>query len=414
VTLRLYDTRRGGLHPFEPIPGRDRVGLYVCGVTPYDTGHLGHAFTYVSFDVLHRYLEYLGHDVTYVQNLTDVDDDMLRKARETGEDYLALGSRWVTTFLTEMAGLNWLPPDQLPRATQHVPQMIALIEKLLDTGLAYTADGQVYFHVVADPNFGEVSHVPRDEMLAIANERGNVPDMPGKRDPLDFVLWQRSLPDEPSWESPWGAGRPGWHIECSAMSMTYLGNRFEIHGGGADLAFPHHEAERAQSEGATGERPFVSWWMHTGMLHEGGAKMSKSLGNLILVRDLLRDHSGDAIRHYLVSNHYRTEVHYDAGALQRSAEAAALLRAASTRAGDPGLGELAPALVEARDRFLAAMDEDLDTPAATVVLESVARMALETDDEAYASQAGALVRELGGRILGLRLASVPERSTVAA
>ena len=256
--------------------------------------------------------------------------------------------------------------------------------------------------------------MPREEMLAIANERGNVPDMPGKRDPLDFVLWQRSLPDEPSWESPWGPGRPGWHIECSAMSMTYLGNRFEIHGGGADLAFPHHEAERAQSEGATGERPFVSWWMHTGMLHEGGAKMSKSLGNLVLVRDLLQDHSGDAIRHYLVSNHYRTEVHYDADALERSARAAALLRAASARAGEPGAGELAPALVEARDRFLAALDEDLDTPSAMVELESLARMALETGDDALAAQAGAQVRELGGRILGLRLATVPERSTVAA
>ena len=414
MTLRLYDTRRGGLHPFEPIPGRDRVGLYVCGVTPYDTGHLGHAFTYVSFDVLHRYLEYLGHDVAYVQNLTDVDDDMLRKARETGEDYLALGNRWVTTFLTEMAGLNWLPPDHLPRATQHVPQMIALIEKLLDGGLAYAADGQVYFSVSADPAFGEVSHVPRDEMLAMANDRGNVPDMAGKRDPLDFVLWQRSLPDEPSWESPWGPGRPGWHIECSAMSMTYLGTRFEIHGGGADLAFPHHEAERAQSEGATGERPFVSWWMHTGMLHEGGAKMSKSLGNLVLVRDLLRDHSGDAIRHYLVSSHYRTEVHYDADGLARSAKAAALLRAASARTGEPGLGDLAPALAEARDRFLAALNDDLDTPSAMVDLESVARLALDTDDDTIAAQSGALVRELGGRILGLRLATVPERSTVAA
>jgi L-cysteine:1D-myo-inositol 2-amino-2-deoxy-alpha-D-glucopyranoside ligase len=413
VTLRLYDTRRGGVHPFEPIPGRDRVGMYVCGVTPYDTGHLGHGFTYVAFDVLHRYLEYLGHDVVYVQNLTDVDDDMLRKARETGEDYLALGNRWVTTFLTEMAALNWLPPDHLPRATQHVPQMVALIERLLDTGCAYEADGHVYFSVAADPRFGEVSHVPRGEMLALANERGNVPDMPGKRDPLDFVLWQRSLPDEPAWDSPWGAGRPGWHIECSAMSMAYLGNRFDIHGGGADLAFPHHEAERAQSEGASGERPFVGWWMHAGMLHHDGAKMSKSLGNLVLVRDLLRDHSSDAIRHYLVSTHYRTELQFDADALERSARAAALLRSASVLAGEAP-SELVPEVAGARERFLAAMDDDLDTPTAMAELEALARLALDTDDAALASQAGGTIRELGGRILGLRLASVPERSTVAA
>ena len=180
MTLLLHDARRGGLQPFVPAGDRSTVGLYVCGVTPYDTGHLGHAFTYVSFDVLHRYLEYLGHDVVYVQNLTDVDDDMLRRARETGEDYLALGNRWVTTFLTEMAALNWLPPDHLPRATQHVPQMVSLIERLLAAGCAYAGEGHVYFDVSADPDFGEISHVPREEMLAIANERGNVPDMPGK------------------------------------------------------------------------------------------------------------------------------------------------------------------------------------------------------------------------------------------
>ena len=418
MTLRLHDARRGGLHPFEPIPGRDRVGLYVCGVTPYDTGHLGHAFTYVSFDVLHRYLEYLGHDVAYVQNLTDVDDDMLRKARETGEDYLALGNRWVTTFLTEMAALNWLPPDELPRATQHVPEMIALIERLIDAGHAYVADGYVYFSVASDPAFGEVSHTPRDEMLAIANERGNVPDMPGKRDPLDFVLWQRSLPDEPTWESPWGPGRPGWHIECSAMSMAYLGNRFEIHGGGADLAFPHHEAERAHSENATGERPFVGWWMHAGMLHQGGEKMSKSLGNLVLVRDLLRDHSADAIRHYLISHHYRTEVHYDADALARSDAAVAHLARANARAEETAEewdGHLPPseAVRAARRRFLEALDDDLDTPKALGELDLLASMALETDRQ-VAVNAGIEIRELGGRILGLRLATVTERSPVAA
>jgi len=408
VTLRLHDARRGGLHPFEPIPGRSSVGLYVCGVTPYDTGHLGHAFTYVSFDVLHRYLEFLGHDVTYVQNVTDVDDDILRKARETGEDFRTLGDRWVATFLSEMAALNWLPPDHLPRATQHVPQMQDLIAALLTNGLAYAAEGNVYFSVAADSRYGEVSHLDRAEMLPIANERGNVPDMPGKRDPLDFVLWQRSLPDEPSWDSPWGPGRPGWHVECSAMSMAYLGDQFEVHGGGADLIFPHHESENAQSEGATGRRPFVAFWTHAGMLHDAGEKMSKSLGNLVLVRDLLRDHDADAIRHYLLSHHYRSEVHFDSEALHRSDAAAERLR----HAAEPmAAGQAATDAVVAdhRARFLAAMDDDLDTPAALQELDALASRAL--DGSAAASEA---VRDLGGRILGLRLAPVTAAEPVEA
>ena len=424
VTLRLYDARRGGLYPFAPIPNRDSIGLYVCGVTPYDTGHLGHAFTYVSFDVLHRYLEYLGHDVTYVQNLTDVDDDMLRKAREAGEDYLALGNRWVTTFLTEMAALNWLPPDHFPRATQHIPQVLELIGKLVGSGLAYAADGNVFFDVSADPSYGQLSKLSPEEMLPIANERGNIPDMPGKTDPLDFVLWQRSLPDEPVWESAWGPGRPGWHIECSAMSMTYLGTRFEIHGGGADLLYPHHESELAQSEGAAGDRPFVGWWTHAGMLHYDGEKMSKSLGNLVLVRDLLRSYSGDAIRHYLISRHYRSQVHFSEADLDASASSAALLRRACLRAeelspADPALADtsdLSPMVAAHRERFLGAMDDDLNTPMAMPELEALARLALAADDAAVAAQAGWMVRELGARVLGLRLATVPAavRSPTAA
>ncbi|MGH2382403.1 MAG: cysteine--tRNA ligase [Candidatus Limnocylindria bacterium] len=424
MTLRLYDARRNGLHPFEAIPNRDSIGLYVCGVTPYDTGHLGHAFTYVSFDVLHRYLEYLGYDVVYVQNLTDVDDDMLRKARESGEDYLALGNRWVTTFLTEMAALNWLPPDHFPRATQHIPQMLFLIEKLMATGLAYGAEGNVFFDVSADPSYGQLSRLSRAEMLPIANERGNIPDMPGKSDPLDFVLWQRSLPDEPAWESPWGPGRPGWHIECSAMSMAYLGTQFDIHGGGGDLLYPHHEAELAQSEGATGDRPFVGWWTHAGMLHFDDEKMSKSLGNLVLVRDLLRSYPGDAIRHYLVSRHYRSEIHFSEADLAVSAASAALLRRACVRAeelapANPAMADasaLAPMVAEHRARFLAAMDDDLDTPAAMPELEALARLALDAIDPGVAAQAGWMVRELGARILGMRLATVPAavRSPTAA
>jgi L-cysteine:1D-myo-inositol 2-amino-2-deoxy-alpha-D-glucopyranoside ligase len=414
VTLRLYDARRGVVAPFEP-PAAGPIGLYVCGVTPYDTGHLGHAFTYLSFDVLHRYLEYLGHQVRYVQNLTDVDDDMLRKARETGEDYLALGNRHVTTFLTEMAALNWLAPDEYPRATDHIPQMLAMIDALVQRGHAYAAEGNVYFSVASWPRYGELSGLPHEAMLPVANERGNRPDMPGKRDPLDFVLWQASLPDEPAWPAPWGAGRPGWHIECSAMATAYLGNRFAIHGGGADLIFPHHESELAQAEGATGERPFVAHWMHAGMLRHEGEKMSKSLGNLVLVRDLLRSYSGDAIRHYLVAHHYRAEVDFAEADLEASAVIAARLRRACHRAEEleplaPALADpaaLLPAVADHRARFLDAMDDDLDTPAALPELHALAALALETEDPRLAAQAGWMVRELGARILGLRLASVP-------
>ena len=420
VTLRLYDARRGEILPFEQPTDRP-VGLYVCGVTPYDTGHLGHAFTFLGFDVLHRYLEYRGHDVRYVQNLTDVDDDMLRRARETGEDYLALGNRWVTTFRTEMDALNWLPPDVYPRATEHIPHMLDMISLLLDRRLAYAAEGHVYFSVDAWPTYGELSGLPRDAMLPIANERGNVPEMPGKRDPLDFVLWQRSLPDEPAWDAPWGAGRPGWHIECSAMATAYLGSQFAIHGGGGDLAFPHHESEIAQSEGATGKRPFVEFWMHTGMLRHAGEKMSKSLGNLVLVRDLLRTYPGDAIRHYLISHHYRHEVDFDEGLLEASALAAARLRRACRLAeeleplapamADPG--KLLPAVAEYRERFLAALDHDLDTPAALPELHALAAVCLDADDPLLVAQAGWMVRELGARVLGLRLASVPAAATEA-
>jgi L-cysteine:1D-myo-inositol 2-amino-2-deoxy-alpha-D-glucopyranoside ligase len=408
VTLRLFDARRGELVPFAPIDAGP-VGLYVCGVTPYDTGHLGHAFTYLSFDVLRRYLEFLGHRVVYVQNVTDVDDDMLRRAREVGEDYLELGNRHLTTFLTEMAALNWLPPDHLPRATGHIPQMIEQIGRLVANGHAYAVGGHVYFSVDSCPTYGELSKLSHEEMLPLALERGSRPEMPGRRDPLDFVLWQPSLPDEPFWESPWGPGRPGWHIECSAMGIAYLGSHFEIHGGGEDLAFPHHESEIAQAEAATGQRPFVDWWMHAGMLRYEGEKMSKSLGNLVLVRDLLRSFSGDAIRLYLVSHHYRSELTYRQADLEAAAITAGRLRMASLVVDEDGadLASLSPAVQRHRDRFLEAMDNDLDTPSAMRELVALADLALGAGDGGEPAGAGLTVRELATRILGLRLAAVP-------
>jgi L-cysteine:1D-myo-inositol 2-amino-2-deoxy-alpha-D-glucopyranoside ligase len=292
--------------------------------------------------------------------------------------------------------------------------MLTMIGRLMQRGLAYPAGGNVYFSIDARPGYGELSHLSRAEMLPIANERGNVPDMPGKRDPLDFVLWQRSLEDEPSWPSPWGPGRPGWHIECSAMATAYLGDRFEIHGGGADLAFPHHESELAQTEGATGVTPWVSHWTHSGMLRYDGEKMSKSLGNLVLVRDLLRTYPGDAIRHYLVSHHYRSQVDFREADLARSADAVARLRGACLRAEElapsaPSSAadhDLLPAVREHRDRFLAAMNDDLDTPLAVAELDELGDLARSAQVD-VASEAGWMVRELGARVLGLRLALDP-------
>jgi L-cysteine:1D-myo-inositol 2-amino-2-deoxy-alpha-D-glucopyranoside ligase len=411
VTLRLYDARRAELVPFAPI-GPGPVGLYVCGVTPYDTGHLGHAFTYLAFDVLHRYLRYLGQQVVYVQNLTDVDDDMLRRARETGEDYLELGNRHVTSFLAEMEALNWLPPAHFPRATEHIPQMVDLIGRLVANGHAYVAEGHVYFSVASWPTYGELSKLSREEMLPLALERGSRPEMPGRRDPLDFVLWQPSLADEPAWASPWGPGRPGWHVECSAMSSAYLGNQFEIHGGGADLAFPHHESEIAQSEAATGERPFVEWWMHAGMLHYEDEKMSKSLGNLVLVRDLLRSHGADAIRLYLVSHHYRSALAYDQADLDAAADMAARLALASVVPAELDLSTAShqpasAAVQDLRRRFLAAMDDDLDTPTAIAQLLALASLATDSNDQDERVEASLALRDLGERIIGLRLAASP-------
>jgi L-cysteine:1D-myo-inositol 2-amino-2-deoxy-alpha-D-glucopyranoside ligase len=419
VTLRLYDARRAELVPFRPV-GPGPVGLYVCGVTPYDTGHLGHAFTYLSFDVLHRYLEYLGHQVAYVQNVTDVDDDLLRRARESGEDRVELGNRHLASFLEEMAALNWLPPDHLPRATEHIAQMQELIAALLASGHAYAAEGHVYYRIASWPSYGELSKLTRDEMVPLAMERGSRPQMPGRRDPLDFVLWQPSLPDEPAWDAPWGAGRPGWHIECSAMSRAYLGDHFEIHGGGGDLAFPHHESEIAQTEAATGVRPWVEWWTHAGMLRHDDEKMSKSLGNLVLVRDLLRSYSADAIRLYLVEHHYRAELEFDEADLAAAAVEAERFRLAASAAAEPAAtvraeGAFDGAVGDVRDAFLAAMDDDLDTPRAVAALRRMATLALDPGDPGHGAEASAAVRELGGRILGLRLdaARTPERAREA-
>ncbi|MBI4492165.1 MAG: cysteine--tRNA ligase [Chloroflexi bacterium] len=396
--MQLYNTMSRRKEPFVP---RDRlVGVYVCGVTPYDTTHLGHAKTYVVFDALVRYLRYLGFEVRYVQNVTDVDDDILRKAREVGMPYLELGQLNTRVFVQDMDALNVQRPDHFPHATQEVPGMVEMIAALLERGCAYQAGSNVYFRVASFPDYGKLSQLSREEMLALARERGGKPDDPLKSDPLDFLLWQGAQPGEPTWASPWGPGRPGWHIECSAMSRRYLGQPVDIHGGGGDLVFPHHESEIAQTECSSGAAPFVCYWLHVGMVCLDGVKMSKSLGNMVFVRQLLKDFSPDGLRLYLLSYPYRESWDYDRAKLERTDRLAARVREALQEEGDPSGAELDPRPLHRA--FLAAMDDDLDTPRAIQALHELAEAVLAGQATGQDTRiARATLHELAG-ILGLR------------
>ena len=353
--MRLYDTARQAVVPFEPGPV---VTMYTCGITPYDATHLGHAAVYVTYDVLQRRLRDIGHDTKAVRNITDVDDSILAKARSLGVHYLDLAAAETARFDNDMAALNLLSCWSEPRATSAIPDIRGFIGMVLDRGHAYQAGGAVYFDVSTFPDFGSVSHYTQEEMLRYAAERGGNVDDPHKRNPLDFVLWQPSLEDEPSWESLWGPGRPGWHIECSALALRELGTTIDLHGGGTDLIFPHHECERAQSEAATGE-PFVRHWMHQAMVRMDGEKMSKSLGNLVFVSDLLKQWDGAVVRTMLVENHYRTAWEWDETRMPRAAE-----RLEQWRVAGEGNGGL--------DEVRAALDEDLDTPSAVAAIDRAA------------------------------------------
>jgi L-cysteine:1D-myo-inositol 2-amino-2-deoxy-alpha-D-glucopyranoside ligase len=396
--MRLFNTQSGQIEQFTPRNGS--VGMYVCGVTPYDTTHVGHAFTFLAFDILARWLRYKGLDVTYVQNVTDIDDDILRKAKEVGLDWRELGNRETARYLKDMDDLHWIAPDHYVRATDHVPEMLEIIAELIDKGFAYESGGNVYFAVNSDPEFGKLSHIPRPEMLPIANERGNTPDDPNKRDPLDFVLWQKWSEGEPSWDSPYGPGRPGWHVECSAMASRYLGPSIDIHGGGFDLIFPHHECEIAQSENAFGVEPFARYWAHVAMVGYNGEKMSKSLGNLVLVSDALKNYSADAVRLYLFSHHYRTPWSHDDAELDQWARVAEDLIEAVDLASYGIDNELDVSVP--RDRFLLAMDDDLNTPAAIEALHEIANAILESPEDDDTREAQRTLRELSD-ILGLTL-----------
>ena len=379
--MRLHDTRRGAIVPFA---APHTVRVYVCGITPYDSTHLGHAFTYVSFDVLVRYLEARGHRVRYVRNVTDVDDDILRKARELGVASSDLARGEMARFSADLSALGLRAPDVEPWASAAVPAMRTTIAGLLAGGFAYTLpDGRVYFDTTASGRPpGSFAGIDRAEALRQFAEKGGDPEADGKRDALDFLLWQPSAAGEPRWDSPWGAGRPGWHIECSVMAMEELGPVIDIHGGGNDLVFPHHEAENLQAECLTGQAPFARVWLHTGMVARDGVKMSKSLGNLVFVDDLLHTHSPAAVRRYLISHHYRASWSHDPSALEAAEQAVAHWRAAVTGRGtDPDLAAA----------FDAALAADLDTPGALAVL-----------DEAARSGAGATLRA-GAATLGFTL-----------
>jgi len=375
--VHLYDTARQAVVPFEPGPV---VTVYTCGITPYDAAHLGHAAVYLTFDVLSRRLADRGHEARCVRNVTDVDDDILRRARELGVHYLDLAAEEMARFDADMSALGLLPVTSEPRATSAIPDILSLIGISLETGHAYLSGGAVYFDVTTFPGWGKVSHLGEAEMLRLAAENGGNPDDPAKRHPLDFVLWQPSLADEPAWESRWGPGRPGWHIECSALAMRELGSTVDLHGGGRDLVFPHHECETAQSESATGHQ-FVRHWLHVGLVGLGGRKMSKSLGNLVFVGDLLKEWEPAAIRLALLAHHYRTDWDWSDADLPAAAERLERWRrapeppAAPERGRDDGAGD-GGGLAEVRER----LDDDLDAPGALRALdgratggESVAR-----------------------------------------
>jgi L-cysteine:1D-myo-inositol 2-amino-2-deoxy-alpha-D-glucopyranoside ligase len=408
--MQLYNTLSRRLEPFTP-PG-PAVTMYVCGVTPYDTTHLGHARCYVVYDLLQRYLRYQGHDVRYVQNVTDVDDDLLRKAQELGMPFDEVARVNLEIFRHDMEALNVLPPSVWPRATQEVPKMLEIAQALVARDQAYERGGNVYFRARCARDFGALSRRSEAEMVARLREERFDPDDPRKEHPLDILMWQAAAPGEPTWDSPWGPGRPGWHIECTAMALRHLGTTIDVHGGGEDLLFSHHESERAQAESYTGVQPFVRFWVYAGTVYHGAEKMSKSLRNLVLIRELLQPYPADAIRLYLAREHYRTHLTYDEAALDEAAGLVERLRRAATRSapgdGPPGarVAALLPASDDHRARFEAAMDADLDTPGAVDALRDLAAEVERGGERPETIARAALLDELAG-VLGLRLCGQP-------
>ncbi len=385
--MQLYNTLSRRKEPFKPLsPGK--VGFYACGVTVYDDSHLGHARSCVAFEVLVRYLRRRGLEVTWVRNFTDIDDKIIRRARDIGLSWKEVADRYIASFLEDMTALGLPPADIEPKATEHIPQILALIQRLVDRGFAYPGGGDVFFRVRRFPGYGKLSGQKIEDMEAGARIEVD----PNKEDPLDFALWKGSKPGEPAWDSPWGPGRPGWHIECSAMSMYYLGETFDLHGGGQDLVFPHHENELAQSEAATGQ-PFARFWLHHGLLTINQEKMSKSLGNFFTVKQVLARFPAEVVRFFLINCHYRSPLDFSDAALAEAETALLRLYACLARIQEvlrpyPGLkpqppvdtcpGNLTPEefqrLGSLRARFDAAMDDDLNTGQALGYLFETVRL----------------------------------------
>ncbi|WP_335924021.1 cysteine--tRNA ligase [Shewanella indica] len=398
--LKIYNSLSRQKEEFKPInPGK--VGMYVCGVTIYDLCHIGHGRTFVSFDMIVRYLRYAGYQVNFLRNITDVDDKIIKRANENGESCDSLTERLIGQMHQDFDALNMLRPDMEPRATLHIAEIIEMVEALIARGHAYVADdGDVLFSVASFPEYGKLSGQNLEQLQAGA--RVEVDEH--KRDPMDFVLWKMSKPGEPTWDSPWGPGRPGWHIECSAMNSKHLGLHFDIHGGGSDLQFPHHENEIAQSCCAH-DTPYVNYWMHTGMVMVDKEKMSKSLGNFFTIRDVLAHYDAETVRYFLLSGHYRSQLNYSEDNLK---QARAALERIYTALKDLDLSVTAALAEEYVERFKAAMDDDFNTPEAYSVLFEMVREInrLKGVDMAAASALGVSLKQLAD-VLGI-VSSTPE------
>jgi cysteinyl-tRNA synthetase len=399
--IRVHDTlARERVELVLRDPGR--VSMYVCGPTVYEVPHVGHGRQALVFDVIRRYLEWSGFDVTYITNITDVEDKIIERAAKESSTEPEVAQRYEAAYWAEMDRLGVRRPDSLPRATAYIDRMVKLIGELVDAGRAYVVEGQgVYFDVTSFPEYGELAHRRLGDLLGSAGARVDVDER--KRNPVDFALWKSAKPGEPAWDSPWGKGRPGWHIECSAMSLDLLGEGFDIHGGGDDLVFPHHENERAQALGA-GHR-FARYWIHNGMVMVGAEKMAKSLGNFTTLKDAVDAHGPRAMRMAVLQTHYRSPVEIGDRELTAAGEAVARLDALTRRARVAGVPPDAPFDDDAVDEFRAAMDDDFATPGAMAVVFRLAResnLAIDDDDLERAASGVATVRELVGA-LGLQL-----------
>jgi len=395
--MKVFNTLSGKKEEF--LPQGDEVKMYVCGVTPYSDCHIGHGMSYVIFDAIQRYLRFRGYKVKYVQNITDIDDKLIDRANQLGTTVRELAEKYASSYFEDMDALNVGRADIYPRATEEIPKIIEVIQGLVDKGYAYPAQGSVYFRVRNVADYGKLAHRSLESMMA----RARIEVGEEKEHPMDFVLWKAFKPGEPSWTSPWGQGRPGWHIECSAMSLKYLGNTLDIHGGGQDLIFPHHENEIAQSESFTGVKPFVKYWLHNGLVQLGEEKMSKSLGNLVPLKETLTRYSADAFRIFVLSSHYRSPLTYSEEGLEAAERGADRLRQTAHGEGEGKKVSEGIDIEAYRNQFTEAMDDDFNTAQAIATLFDLAREINRADEARYeVIGARQTLKELAG-VLGLTL-----------